>query len=140
MAVIVRRLKPGSDLRQELDYLARENNCNAGVLLSLVGSLSQANLRFADCETGTVIYGPLEIVSVTGTISTAGLHAHIAVADRHGRTFGGHLLEGCHVFTTCEVVMLNISAEWKFERHIDERTGEIELCESKVNLQRKDSN
>lgn len=101
----------------------------AGVLISLVGSLREANLRFADHDTGTVIYGPLEIVSATGTISTAGLHVHIAVSDRHGRTTGGHMLEGCYVFTTCEVVMMNISSEWRFEHEFDEETGSHELKE-----------
>ncbi len=133
MSIIVKRLRPGNDLRQELNKMARDNDLVAGVVLSLVGSLREANLRFADHETGTVIYGPLEIVSATGTIGTAGLHVHISVSDRHGRTTGGHMLDGCYVFTTCEVVMMNVSAEWKFEQEFDEETGYPELREVKSN-------
>lgn len=129
MSIIVKRLKPGADLRPELRSIARNNDMSAGVLLSMVGSLREANIRFADQETGTVIYGPLEIVSATGTISTAGLHVHVSVSDRHGRTIGGHMLDGCYVFTTCEVVMMNISSEWKFEHELDDETGHLELHE-----------
>jgi uncharacterized protein len=129
MPIIVKRLKPGNDLRHELQRLVHENNLVAGVVLSLVGSLREANLRFADHETGTVIFGPLEIVAATGTIGTAGLHVHIAVSDRQGRTIGGHMLEGCYVFTTCEVVMMNVSAEWKYDHDFDENSCSHTLSE-----------
>jgi uncharacterized protein len=134
MAIIVKRLKPGNDLRLELEKLALDHHLVAGVVLSMVGSLREANLRFADHDTGTVILGPLEIVSVTGTICTAGLHVHIAVSDRHGRTVGGHMLEGCYVFTTCEVVMMNVSAEWKYDQDFDENSCSHTLRELKATI------
>lgn len=138
MSVIVRRLTPGSDLRQQLELLASEHTMMAGVVMSLVGSLRQVSLRFADSEEATTLLGPFEIVSATGTVSTAGLHVHIAVSDKHGRTIGGHLMPGSIVFTTCEAVMLNLSAEWHFNREVDKTTGYAELKELRASQFRRE--
>ena len=64
---------------------------------------------------------------MTGTISAKnGMHIHIAVADANGEVCGGHLLEGCEVFTTCEIV-LGECKRFAFERHEDVNTGHKEL-------------
>ena len=50
----------------------------------------------------------------------------LAVADQQGRTFGGHLAEGCTVRTTAEVV---VAADDRllFAREHDPATGYDEL-------------
>ncbi len=99
----------------------------AGAVLSLVGSLSVACLRLSGALTTARIEGPLEIVSATGTVCPSGLHVHIGVADDSGIARGGHLLPGCIVRTTAEVVLCDLSLEWRFERADDEATGYKEL-------------
>lgn len=123
----VRRLERGQDLRRELANVATQHNLSAGVILSLVGSLMEARLRMAGGHKIRHFEGPLEIVSATGTIHKDGMHVHIAVSDGTGTTFGGHLVEGCTVKTTVEIVLQDLSTDWQFKRAHDEATGYTEL-------------
>jgi predicted DNA-binding protein with PD1-like motif len=66
-----------------------------------------------------------------GTWSTNGSHLHIAVADSTGKTIGGHLLEGCKVYTTAEIVIAS-SSEYLFTRKEDGSTPWKELQVEKV--------
>jgi hypothetical protein len=124
--VIVHRLKPGDDFRSAVEWLVEEQNIQAGVLLSVVGSLTAASLR---TPSGSVkaIDGPLEIVSGTGTVGSGGIHIHFSVANQDGTTFGGHLVKGCLVNTTVELVIHNFSADLVFDRVLDAGTGYREL-------------
>lgn len=72
---------------------------------SCAGSLTDFNLRFADQPNGSTGHGHFEIVSLSGTLSTHGSHLHLAIADEQGRTIGGHLLDGCRIYTTAEIVL-----------------------------------
>ena len=120
------RLLPGQDLVEELERFAAENSLGAGVLLSAVGSLSQAVLRDAGGETLHKLPGPWEIVSATGTLCTSGLHLHLSLADEQLALRGGHAKPGCLVLTTVEVVVGEIP-EYRFERRMDPQTGYKEL-------------
>lgn len=124
---IVERLKPGVDFQSELKRIAAEHNLKAGVIVSAVGSFRTASLRFAGANEATTVTGPLEVVSVTGTISEKGMHVHLSVSDANGKTIGGHLMPGCKVFTTIELVIFDLSNEWSFERKTDEHTTYLEL-------------
>jgi predicted DNA-binding protein with PD1-like motif len=124
---IVERLKPGVDFQGELKRIAAEHNLKAGVIVSAVGSFKTASLRFAGANEATTITGPLEVVSVTGTISEKGMHVHLSVSDANGKTIGGHLMPGCKVFTTIELVIVDLSDDWSFERKTDEHTTYLEL-------------
>jgi predicted DNA-binding protein with PD1-like motif len=95
-------------------------------VIRCVGSLSRAALRLAGNGGGTIIEGPLEIVSLSGTLSPHGPHLHIAIADSIGRVLGGHLLDGCIVLTTAEIV-LAVMPEVRFSRRRDDATGFAEL-------------
>ena len=99
------RLKPEQDLLDQIEKFVNENEIEAGCALACVGSLTQATLRLANRESDTVYGGHFEIVSLTGTVSTHGSHLHIAISDRDGRTIGGHLVEGCTIYTTAEIVI-----------------------------------
>lgn len=120
------RLRPGEDLKLSLTRIARRWRLRAGVILSGVGSLTQANLRFAGRPEGTTLPGPFEIVSITGTVSRDGLHVHLLIADADGRTLGGHLMVGCLVHTTCELALMELSG-WRMRRAFDAATGYREL-------------
>ena len=71
------------------------------------------------------LHGPLEIVSAEGTISSNGVHVHIAVSDDEGAVYGGHLMEGCKVHTTAEICIME--TEMVFKRIFDPETGYKEL-------------
>lgn len=121
------RLTRGQDLRLELLAVCRRHGIKAGAIVSLVGSLDAAALRFGGKEKGEVLRGPFEIVSATGTCGSEGLHVHLALANERGELVGGHLCEGSRVATTVELVLLDLSAWFSFERELDERTGAREL-------------
>jgi uncharacterized protein len=120
------RLHPGEDLKVSLDAFASNHHLQAACLLTCVGSLSRAVLRFADKEGASTLYGKFEIVSLTGVLSEHGSHYHIAISDSEGHTFGAHLLDGCQIYTTAEIVLLALDGI-VFLRAFDEQTGYPEL-------------
>ena len=103
------RLRPHDDLRKSVQQFAKTNKLKAGAIVSAVGSLEQLNIRFANQQNGTIRTGFFEIVSLTGTFSETSCHIHICVSDANGQTLGGHLLDENFVFTTAEIVAVNLS-------------------------------
>ncbi len=128
------RLKPDQDLKENLSSFVEQNNIQAGFILTAVGSLKQATLRFASQNYSQVFKQRFEIVSLVGTLSTHGLHLHVSLSDRHGKTLGGHLLDGCIIYTTAEIV-IGTCEDFIFLRTMDENTGYKELeIQPKINL------
>jgi predicted DNA-binding protein with PD1-like motif len=101
-------------------------HCPAGFIACCVGSLSRARLRPAARDDALVLERPLEIVSLSGTLSVDGPHLHMAVSDDAGAVTGGHVLEGCRVRTTAELV-LAFAEGVRFARAPDPATGYAEL-------------
>jgi uncharacterized protein len=99
------RLKPGRDLFDEIEQFVAEHKIEAGCILCSVGSLTHAAIRLADKNVHSEYAGHFEIVSLTGTVSTNGSHLHISISDGDGRTIGGHLVAGCKIYTTAEIVV-----------------------------------
>lgn len=99
------RLMPGEDLREGLAAIRSGLDARAAAVVACVGGLSEARLRFAGRDGGATVPGPLEIVSLTGTLDPEGMHLHLSVSDAEGRVTGGHVLPGCLVRTTAEVVV-----------------------------------
>ena len=126
MKFINLRLLPGDDVRLKLLELCRHHSLRAASVVSAVGSLQQASIRYASGKAGQILQGPFEIVSFSGTLSVHGLHIHMALADGLGEMVGGHLMEGCLVHTTLELVLLEQSDN-EFFREPDSRTGYSEL-------------
>lgn len=120
------RLRPGQDIRKELEAYVRSAGIEAGWVVTCVGSLTQAHLRLANHREGTLRQGPFEIVSLVGTVSIHGCHLHIGISDSAGTATGGHLLEDSLVYTTAEIV-LGQSRELVFTREEDGTTPWKEL-------------
>ena len=99
------RLRPGQDLRLELQKLAREKRLRAAFVASCAGSCTRTSVRYANQPSATVREGHFEIVSLTGTLAADGMHLHASFADSTGATFGGHLMDGSLVYTTAEIVV-----------------------------------
>lgn len=126
MKIFACRLKPNKDLKESLKNFITSNNIQAGFILTTVGSLKQASIRFANQNQPKVLQDKFEIVSLVGTLSTNGIHLHISISDKNGKTIGGHLENGCIIYTTAEVV-IGESNSLIFLREVDEQTGYKEL-------------
>lgn len=105
MRIFTFRLKPGQDLFDSIEAFVADKKIEAGCVLSSVGSLTHATLRLANREHYTEYEGHFEIVSMTGTVALSGSHIHISISDGNGVTIGGHLVTGCKVYTTAEIVL-----------------------------------
>ncbi len=120
------RLKAGQDLFDQIEAIVAEKNIEAGCVLSAVGSLTHATLRLANREYFSEYDGHFEIVSMTGTVSVHGSHLHISISDGDGKTIGGHLVSGCKIYTTAEMV-LAIFDDVVYKREYAEDSGYEEL-------------
>ncbi len=124
------RLMPGTDLKAELERLVEAHALRAGCILSCVGSLSSTRLRMpgavGEDEAFATFAEPMEIVSLTGTLCPDGLHIHISLSRRDGACIGGHLVRGCIVNTTAELVIGDLP-HLEFRRPLDPATGYNEL-------------
>ena len=125
------RLKPGQDLKKEIEKLVTDKQIKAGWISTCVGSLTQYTIRFANQPNSSSDSGHFEIVSLTGTVSTNGSHIHISISDSTGKTIGGHLMDGNIIYTTAEIVILS-SNDFIFKREKDGSTPWEELQVDKV--------
>ena len=124
------RLTPGTDLRAELERIAERLALRAGFILTCMGSLSAARLRMpgtmGEAEAIAHFAEPMEIVSLAGTLGPDGIHVHVSLARRDGACVGGHLVAGCIVNTTAELV-IGEAPRLEFRRLLDPATGYAEL-------------
>src|SRR5438128_139888 len=111
------RLTPGQDLKAEIQRYVNDKKIAAGAVITCVGSLKYACLRMAGESSPTTYKQKFEIVSLVGTLSLAGSHLHISLSDKDGAMVGGHLLGGCQVNTTAEVVIAELDGV-QFSREI----------------------
>lgn len=125
-ALHVIRLEPGEDVRPVLEKWAIDHAVEAASIVSSVGSLTQAHIRYANRADGMMTVADLEVCSISGTLSKHGLHLHISIADRDGKMLGGHMLPGCLVRTTLELVIQEVSSV-RMLRSKDPATGYEEL-------------
>lgn len=133
MQVIALRLVPGQDLKLKILEAIKQHEIQAGIVLSSVGSLKNAALRYADSQTACELQGPFEIINLNGTLAVNGVHLHISISDKDGKLTAGHLLEGCKIHTTCELV-LGIFSNFNFSRENDLTTNYKELVVKKIKL------
>lgn len=124
------RLKPHQDLKEAINTFAKENKITAAAIVSCAGSLEQYNIRFANQPDGTFEKGFFEIVSLSGTFNETSSHIHISVSDKDGKTIGGHLMNNNLVYTTAEVVVVELT-DVEFVRETDPMYGYQELVVKK---------
>ncbi|MHA1863452.1 MAG: PPC domain-containing DNA-binding protein [Candidatus Thorarchaeota archaeon] len=125
--VIVARLEPGEDILKSIESIAVNQNLSSGYL-SLIGAVSKVHLGYFDLEAKIyrdfTIDEDLEIVSCVGNISRLEkdyvVHAHIVASDVNGKCYAGHLMEGCEVSVTIEIVITEFP---EMKRARDEATG-----------------
>ena len=124
--LIARRLERGDDLMLSIKQIAKENHLQAAVVLSGVGCVSEARLRDASGVNIQEVKEHLEIVSITGTVSEQRTHLHVSFAKEDLSVIGGHLVEGCIINTTCELILMELE-NLKYGVTFDEETGYKEI-------------
>ena len=120
------RLKPGQDVKAELEALAREHHLQAASIVSVVGSLTDVALRFANKPETTTLSGHFEVVAMSGYLAAHEFHCHLAVSDGEGKTLGGHLMAGNRVYTTL-VVVIQEHVGLRYRREFDPTSNFDEL-------------
>ena len=130
MKTFALRLHPKQDLKKELIKFTKDNNIQAGFILTCVGSLSRATLRMADETIIKDFEKRFEINSLVGTLSQDGAHLHISLSDETGAEIGGHVKDGCLIYVTAEIIIGELE-DAKFSREFDGQTGFKELVISK---------
>ncbi|MHC6529339.1 MULTISPECIES: PPC domain-containing DNA-binding protein [unclassified Vibrio] len=120
------RLTRGDDLKQAIQHLVVQRHIQAGSIASCVGSLSQLHVRLAGAEQNMRRCESYEIVSLMGTLTPQHQHLHISVSDVNGQVWGGHVLDGCLIDTTAELI-IHYYPDYVFDREDDKTTGYSEL-------------
>lgn len=126
MKQYVFRLHRGDDLYESLHAYCKQQHIQAGYAAACVGCLLKASLRSADGATVCNLEERMEIVSLTGTVSENRCHLHISLSREDLSVIGGHLMPGCIVNTTAEVVLCELT-EFAFAKEFDPDTGYNEL-------------
>lgn len=109
--IVFARLSENEDLLEMITEAAVKAKVSTG-FFQLIGTLKTAKLGFfREGKYETVeMKQPLEIVSCVGNISVkegkAFAHAHIAVSDERGAVYGGHVMPGCLIGVTGELMLI----------------------------------
>ena len=126
MKTVCRRLHRGDDLLLSIRTLCEREKIDAAVVLSAVGCVSRAVRRDAGGVNLRSVDEPCEIVSLNGTASRTRCHLHLALSREDLSVIGGHMMPGCIVNTTCELV-LGVLEHMRFDVEQDAQTGYDEL-------------
>jgi hypothetical protein len=127
MRIHVFRLRPGDDLLESIRAYTSAHHLQAAVVLTAVGSLTRASIRYANQPDASQSSGHFEIVSLVGTVEEGGEHLHLSLAAENGTMIGGHLMPGCKIYTTGEIVLGELQGA-RFTRELDkEGSGWEEL-------------
>ena len=125
MQIVVKRFLPDQDITENLRLTLEENQFSAAAIISAVGSVKEYVIRVSDGS--SIIQGNenREIVSLSGILTKDGIHVHVSLSGLDGSVIGGHLMEGCLVHTTLEVVLMSLEDD--LTRTFDPITGYKEL-------------
>jgi len=126
-STIIARLDKGEEILEQLEVISKKEN----ILLASVSALGATNdITVGVFATGEKKYyanhftGDMEIVSLTGTVSTMDgkyyAHLHMSAGDHKGHVFGGHLNRAV-ISATCEMVITVIDGQ--VDREFNEAIG-----------------
>ena len=124
---IIARMDKGEEILEQLKIIAEKES----IKLASVSALGATDdITVGVFRTGEKKYyanhftGDMEIVSLTGTISTMNgeyyAHLHMSAGDAEGHVFGGHLNRAV-ISATCEMVIRVIDGQ--VDRKFDENVG-----------------
>ena len=104
METLPLELEPGQDLHLALSELAIQQQLS-GFVLGVVGNLSQATFRCPGQQQPTRMSGELEVITLNGTFSPAGVHLHLSLSDGACQVWGGHLEPGTVVLKGAQLLL-----------------------------------
>ncbi|HIA28378.1 MAG TPA: DNA-binding protein [Planctomycetes bacterium] len=107
-AVLLLRLEEGEDLRQAIVSTIEAMGWGAASVVSAAGGLTRIAVQLAGAEVPTVIPGPFEIASLSGTVSGDGTLLVLLATNSRGEAVGGQLTEGTLATGSCLVVLLEL--------------------------------
>jgi len=135
--VIAFRLKPGTDVLDGITEVCKQYNIKNGIIMSALGSWRQAAFyNPVTLPNGRPGYsdpiilkgnGFLELLSLSGMIchddeGNILPHIHISISDERGNAYGGHLINGCEVLLTTDIV-IGVFSDIVMGRRFDEELG-----------------
>ncbi|MFC1915547.1 PPC domain-containing DNA-binding protein [Chloroflexota bacterium] len=145
--IVAMRLAPGCDILKSIEEVAREEGITSGIILGGAASLTKVTLRNVKGYNSPEVFpitdqfriftsleGPLELVSISGTIGTKDdgqlfAHVHIVVSSGcpESIAYGGHLVPGAIIYSTGEILLAEVE-EMEFRRPFNEETRAHELA------------
>jgi len=122
------RLPHGQDLIRSIEDFCKEVSIPMATF-TVIGAVSSVTLGSYDQKQQVYVTAskkaPFEILNCTGNISLKeglpAVHAHIVLADLHGKTTGGHLFSETILFAG-EIDLLELSGQ-PLQRTYDTSTG-----------------
>lgn len=126
--LFVGRLPHGRDLILSVEEFCEDVSIQMATF-SVIGAVSSATIGAYDQKQQVYVTvkeeAPLEIVSCTGNVSLKNgkpfIHAHILLADEHGKTTGGHLFSETIIYAG-EINLQELTGK-PMERTYDNDTG-----------------
>lgn len=126
--VLLGRLEQGDDVLDGLTEFCRTNGVQVGHLEGL-GAVERGGIGYYDHLTRAYrevrFDEGMEIASLVGNVSRKDggtfVHCHVILADKEGRCFGGHLLDG-NLTLACEFAVTDLEGVPP-ERSLDESVG-----------------
>jgi uncharacterized protein len=121
-------LDHNADLLESLTKICIINGIKLG-RVEAIGAVKKAALGYYDQDKKEysyfVIDRHLEIINLVGNISLKEgkpfVHAHITLADKEGKSYGGHLIPGTIIFA-CEAIVQAFDGP-EFKRELEPVTG-----------------
>lgn len=107
------RLDPGDDLLEGLQKGVRKAGIQQGVIVAAIGSLVGYHFHVVDKAQWPPVdvflsdEGGFDILSLQGYVVDGRVHAHIGLSNAQ-TAIGGHLEQGCEVFTFAAVTVAEL--------------------------------
>ena len=133
--IVAMRMPPGTDVFAGVIEMCEKYNIKDGVIISALGSWSKVTFcNPIDLPNGKKGYGdPIvfegnyELTGLSGIIchekdGKISPHVHLTISDEQGNGYGGHLMPGCIVLLTTDIVIGSFSGI-DMGRGFDEKLG-----------------
>ena len=98
------KLFSGADVFNSLNELHFNSN-STSFLISVVGDLSKVAIKCPLNQKPRTIEKKLEIITLTGYLTSKDSHLHISVSDENCSVYGGHLLPGSIVLNSLDILI-----------------------------------
>ena len=125
-------LAPDDEILASLNQFVKDQQIKSGYIIG-IGAVKSARLGHYSVKskryTERKIKKPMELVNLTGIITTGKVHLHATLGTQMFQTFSGHLA-GAVISAACEIIIVETKEEVK--RKKDETVG-LELLNLKNN-------